>query len=524
MDFNENDLFKIPIDLSLTLKSSNKMGSKTVIDSIFELEPQRVHIAAHSFAYATVSFTPTSISSYATILEAMLENIPTSLKNRTVSFEINGEGNLPRFNILKPVLRNKKGQTLMLFKRCVINHSDSQLLVLNNDGSLPVKVNFFFYDPDSAFKIKPASKNNLEGLVLKDNEPNSVSSAIIQPNGQVSFQVTCLPRAIQTYQASLQITVTDNQFEDTLIQMIGEGYMEDVTLENLHSLTAASSTSLNELDEDLLADEDLTALKSNLINFGDVYINEKKQILFTIKNHSKNDCFRFEWPIGVGFSTHANENSPTFATAATASAVTFSPRVGHLHAGCAKDITVTFKTSEPKLLRKELVNCTLAKITFDQPINEVKDWDDRMTMVRWVNEIVHANSNNNNNSSVPPTTAQANAQVNSSHNDPSALGTQRIASELGNSTSVSHTQNNNSQLAITTKQIVKKKIIEIEPEPKYVRVDDTVQSIELFINANCDYCRYRCRTNAIRFKDTLMFQTRVFESVSVFSTSYTICP
>ena len=63
----------------------------------------------------------------------------------------------------------------------------------------------------------------------------------------------------------------------------------------------------------------------------------------------------------------------------------------------------------------------------------------------------------------------------------------------------------------TTKQIVRKKVVDVEPEPKYTRVDEHVQPLELFISANCDYSRFRCKTNAIRFKDTLMFQTRVYE-------------
>ena len=64
--------------------------------------------------------------------------------------------------------------------------------------------------------------------------------------------------------------------------MIGEGYMEDVIFENLHSLAGS-----NESEEDVLADEDVSALKCNSISFGDVYINEKKQLIFTMKNQSK---------------------------------------------------------------------------------------------------------------------------------------------------------------------------------------------------------------------------------------------
>jgi hydrocephalus-inducing protein len=190
---------------------------------------------------------------------------------------------------------------------------------------------------------------------------------------------------VQPYQATLQITVTDNQFEDTLVQLIGEGYLEDVTIDNLHTLASSpSSTSSNPDDpesSDLLADEDLAALKSNSIHFGDCYINERKQLLFTIRNVSQTQCYRFEWPHTIGLPS-SNNNTITSVNNQTMGAETspvqnatsviqFSPRVGHLHAGCAKDITVTFRSGEARMLRKELAQCVLSKIGFEQPINEV---------------------------------------------------------------------------------------------------------------------------------------------------------
>lgn len=189
------------------------------------------------------------------------------------------------------------------------------------------------------------------------------------------MKVTCTPRAVQSYQASLQITVTDNQFEDTLVQLIGEGYREEVILDNLPSIGSSSSSTsallMGQPDgeqleaSDLLADEDLTALKSNVISFGDCYINERKQLLFTMKNVSKSQCYRFEWQSSSSLSTAAGHD-PTLAAV-----VQFSPRLGHLHAGCAKDITVTFRSSEPRFLRNELAQCLLTKISFQQPIDEV---------------------------------------------------------------------------------------------------------------------------------------------------------
>ncbi len=52
---------------------------------------------------------------------------------------------------------------------------------------------------------------------------------------------------------------------------------------------------------------------SNTINFGEIHLNESRQILFSITNHHPKDSVRFEWP------EHPQ--------------CTFSPRIGHLHAG-----------------------------------------------------------------------------------------------------------------------------------------------------------------------------------------------
>lgn len=153
------------------------------------------------------------------------------------------------------------------------------------------------------------------------------------------------------------------------MQLIGEGYQEEVILDNLPT---AGSFNLINADQDqeasdLLTDEDLNALKSNLIHFGDCYVNERKQLLFTMKNMSKTQCYRFEWQQ----LTHQGTISIDGSTSSN-SMIQFSPRVGHLHAGCAKDITVSFKSSETRFLRNELVQCFLTKISFNQPIDEVK--------------------------------------------------------------------------------------------------------------------------------------------------------
>ncbi len=58
---------------------------------------------------------------------------------------------------------------------------------------------------------------------------------------------------------------------------------------------------------------------------------------------------------------------------------------------------------------------------------------------------------------------------------------------------------------------MRRKVIEVEPEPRHQRSEEASSPLELFLSATCDYAKYKCRTGSVRFKDTLMLQTRVYE-------------
>ena len=70
-------------------------------------------------------------------VDAGLQN---QVKSRNLMFEVTGEGNLPRISIIKPIVRNKKGQPLLLFKRNLVGKQQILPLNLINDGTLPSKV------------------------------------------------------------------------------------------------------------------------------------------------------------------------------------------------------------------------------------------------------------------------------------------------------------------------------------------------------------------------------------------------
>ena len=61
-------------------------------------------------------------------------------RGKSLTFEVAGEGNLPRVTVAKPTLRNKRGQPLLLFKKILLGTTQSLPLELLNDGTLPSKV------------------------------------------------------------------------------------------------------------------------------------------------------------------------------------------------------------------------------------------------------------------------------------------------------------------------------------------------------------------------------------------------
>lgn len=68
----------------------------------------------------------------------------------------------------------------------------------------------------------------------------------------------------------------------------------------------------------------------------------------------------------------------------------FSLQVGHLHAGCSKEVTVTFCSSKPVTLTSQPMKCKVVQVEFQQPVEQVADWDDRQRTVQWLTSSTQA--------------------------------------------------------------------------------------------------------------------------------------
>uniref|UniRef100_A0A7M4E0K8 HYDIN axonemal central pair apparatus protein n=1 Tax=Crocodylus porosus TaxID=8502 RepID=A0A7M4E0K8_CROPO len=438
--FKISNVGKIPCDAFLAVKPiSSKAAAR--INDIFEVDPVRMCIPSRSHAFATVTFTPQTMQSYQCIFEASIDGQPSLVsKSRNLTFDITGDGNLPRVTIVRPVLRNKRGNPLLLFKRLLLGHSEKLPLILKNSGVIPVQMMIDLLDEQGVFSLKAKTTTKCLSLAFifhcfVGRKPHTAS--LILHNGEsVEFDVFFKPSMAQRVEGRIHLLVVDNQYEETNIQMVGEGYQDDITLDNIHGLVdSIEENAEGQLEDDIVEESPFLflATKADHIQFGDCHIGKPYQVTFSVTNRSKADVMRFEWPSGTPFN--------------------FSPQVGHLHAGCAKDITVTLKSSVPVSFKMHTVKCKVCRITFHLPADQVSDWDDRLHTVKWVD---------------------------AARSLPNACPT-------------------------------KKKVIETDPEPVHTIVEDSSLELDLRLSAVVDYTQFKLETKEVQFKETLLFQTRMFK-------------
>ena len=61
-----------------------------------------------------------------------------------------------------------------------------------------------------------------------------------------------------------------------------------------------------------------------------------------------------------------------------------------------------------------------------------------------------------------------------------------------------------------THRPTKRKVTETEPEPPHTVIPGTASELELLFSAKADYAKCQVSVNKVHFKDTLVFQTRMY--------------
>ncbi|KAJ3305286.1 hypothetical protein HDV03_001884, partial [Kappamyces sp. JEL0829] len=318
--FKISNPFKVGCEVAVTAKPRGKSKSE-VSDFAFDVEPKKLTIPSHEHRYVTVMFHPTSIQTYSGVFEACVENVQEG-KHKMLSFELRGEGTLPRVTIEKPTLKAKNGSPLIKFRRLMVGTFQTLSLLLKNDGIIPAKM-----------KLEWLYKDNDDFFCNLLNDYQT-----LKPGETRSIDIRCQPTSIRKLEGELRLKVLDNTFEDSSIFVVGEGYMDDVTMEGFSDDT------------------------ENELVFGDCFVGETRTLTFKLKNNSA-EHIRASFP-----------ESPDFV---------FSPSTMHIRGkGGEKDISVSFAPKGPCDIQKFSGVVKVSKVRFPGSVPDT-DWDDRMKIVKW---------------------------------------------------------------------------------------------------------------------------------------------
>ncbi|XP_037834213.1 hydrocephalus-inducing protein homolog [Kryptolebias marmoratus] len=416
---------KISCMLSLTIKYARTKVPRQM--EVFGLPATTLNIPAQSHAFAVVTFTPQAVQHYSATFEATVEGLlrmtPT-FKNKLLEFELTGEGTLPSVCVVRPALRNGEGSPVMQFGRVLVGRRKTLPLVLLNDGNVPAQVLIEMPDKDGMFTLQAAPGNISNHSTQLQDTTDSGSQLMhgarlkLKSNEQMSFELSFCSDKPAGVEAKLTVKVEDSQY-NTVIRVTGEAYRDILSLDNT-SRCLLGGRQEDEGDYEVL-------------HFGDCHVGCSYRRSFTMTNHSSSQVLRFQWLLP---GPH----------------IIFSPQVGHLHASSSKEVTVSFRSSQPVTLSNKPVGCKVCQVAFQEPVEQVVDWDDRQRT------------------------------------------TMRRQSTSTSSASEASPQ---------------PKIKKTDPEPVCSVIEGSHSELNLHISAVCDYVKFSCRTDNIHFKDTIIFQTRI---------------
>eukprot|EP00048_Salpingoeca_helianthica_P006582 m.100402 g.100402 ORF g.100402 m.100402 type:complete len:4697 (-) comp14058_c0_seq1:25-14115(-) len=161
----------------------------------------------------------------------------------------------------------------------------------------------------------------------------------IAPQSTHTFTVSFAPGEARPFSGQLRLTVADNEFEAILMDVAGEGYIDDIALEGLDS------------DEQ--------------IAFGAVAVGSSKAVDFAVANHST-EVMRFEFADTPG------------------SPVSVSPRAGHIAPNGQASIRAVVHSDVPVVLNEMALTLVVTKINLlGDGLSAVGAWHSDLTTLRW---------------------------------------------------------------------------------------------------------------------------------------------
>ena len=82
----------------------------------------------------------------------------------------------------------------------------------------------------------------------------------------VAFNAVFLPQAVQRSQAHIRVSVIDNQYEDSILQLVGEGYEDEISLDKIGCVEVPVDP---ENQEGNMAEDDVAGLYPVVLKYWD---------------------------------------------------------------------------------------------------------------------------------------------------------------------------------------------------------------------------------------------------------------
>ncbi|MGL4948660.1 MAG: hypothetical protein ACRC42_04790, partial [Mycoplasma sp.] len=286
------------------------------------------------------------------------------------------------------------------------------------------------------------------------------TTATIQPKKYQQFDIKFLPLHEKVEKAVIQFKTMFNPYENPKWYLSGEGFFEAVSIDKLEN--------------------------DNELKFGDVCVNETKELQFTLINHSENH-FRFNW---------INNLEPSLL---------FSPSQGFLLSKTQKEITVTFTSKESvKHIWKDWF-IELKQIKFTE--NGEQDWDNAMTTIKKVTLTEQENIWKKRAEDLIKRKEENEMLINQLTNVKGGKVPPKKDPKKANEKNVPNPNVQSNQPA----EEANIDIEEIVNEPQTTIVDKSEKYLPIKLTVVSDFAKYQCSIKEIRFKPTVMFGTRKFD-------------
>lgn len=128
---------------------------------------------------------------------------------------------------------------------------------LKNEGTLMSRVNIDLKDPGRMYSISCAEGTKTlmpldEGKDEDDVKSRVHSLSVVVPMGKTAdFAIEFTPSLVGRVASEIRLTVVDNPYEESTVQLIGEGYEDEMTIDNIRSYVQTEEQAAEvEIDED----------------------------------------------------------------------------------------------------------------------------------------------------------------------------------------------------------------------------------------------------------------------------------